>query len=328
LCPRVLRARVLGKDNGVKGKLMFRKLFFLYLFYVGTRVMYDLGTGTSQSPMRDPQFLEASLERFYQMGVGSKALVIFIGVPLYTGVELIPRESAIVISVCGPLLWEQVILPILRTMVEYIVIPVVENLVRLCQFLMRKTLWLISLLCEKISSFVITLWKTLCLVMLRVIEVLHNLCLLIWEWFIQPLWEALCVVVARIIECLHNLCLLIWDWFVLPLWNGLCLVVPRIIEGLHNLCLLIWDYLWEVILVGRDLCLAVWQPVRKWLVDSPLEADIISILEKRACEDFNTHCESRVFIEELALEEGLERLLSIGVRLNRTYHCIINPIIL
>jgi hypothetical protein len=290
-------------DTERPNRWTLRHVVLLYFLYLGCRVAFQLPQGPAGSLWRDPDLIQQSLARFQQMGMGTKAVVLLAGVPLYLWGELLPRETAnLVHFVVVTGLWRHVGEPALRFVWHCTVVPVCQGLYNLAHLMasaLRDALsrilqlvdWVLGVMLRLVNllydTLVYPLWDYAVLPLWRA---LSGVVRALWDYAVMPLWHALCAIQRAVIRCAdawHNYILvplfdalrrvlaalgtLIWDWAVVPAWN----IVHCVFNATHRVLSLIWDYVVRPVLdfaalvfsIARDLCLAVWRPVRDWLLD-------------------------------------------------------------
>ena len=192
-----------------------RTIAFLYLLYVTVRVGYQLGplgSGATKTHFRDTK---ETMERFRQLGAGTKAVVIFVGVPCYAVAVLIPHETANSVHWCG------------RVFIEHFVPWLIQCIVDLAEWLYR-TIW------QPLRAWVIV-------PAYNILLMTHRGLVRILEWTVDKAYVLAHWVTTHVITPVCNTLLMIVEWAL--------------------------DKAYVVYVTSRDLCWAIWQPLRAWLVE-------------------------------------------------------------
>jgi len=201
------------------------------------------------------------------MGLGSKALVVFIGVPLYLFSDLLPRELANLVS----LTWHQLVKPLIDMGVDMIVSG--------CRFLYNRMLlpfyeWAIDIVCtlfdaarralQRIATFLVDAISV-------VIRLIDNAFLVIWQrvllpvarflrdFVVIPLWRALCDVIVAIKDLVERFVRYVMDmWSALVQWCWDNIVTP-LVNDLRRFIEWTATTLWDYVVVP------LWRTLR-WIV--------------------------------------------------------------
>lgn len=85
--------------------MLLRTIAFIYYFYVIARVGYQISFGETYP--HDTEEIEKSWERFKLLDTQTKVVVVVIGVPAYTFIQVIPMESANLAIVCRKVFYDR-----------------------------------------------------------------------------------------------------------------------------------------------------------------------------------------------------------------------------
>lgn len=287
----------------------WRHVAYLYLIYVAFRVgvhLSPVGGSSQTSYLRDADLVQQSLARFRQMGLGSKAAVVLVGVPLYLYGELVPHEAGILVDAVGHAAWHYAVQPCLDMAVRSLQWAIRSVVVPLLDALTRCVQWLWAAVFQPILHF---LHNTMISVARSVLDAVEYVLRIVADYAVVPLYRAVRAVwhavqnyvVAPIVNAAHRLCSAVWrrvvlplvigfrsamhwfcttlwDWLMVPIWRSAQWIVRQcdaLLAILRDVVVRLWLLLWDVALqplldlvaMARDLVLAVWLPVRNWLVD-------------------------------------------------------------